>query len=161
MKIGVMADSHDNAMAIEKALALFAAEDAHVVFHLGDLCEPALFAYFQQLDFYFVQGNNDPALSEINLALQKNKMRAAKIFHELDLDGKKICLMHGDDVRLFRSKVAEKKFDYLLKGHTHFPEDYHKENLRILNPGALYRTSRYTVAMLDTQTDDWQLHTIV
>lgn len=159
MKIGVMADSHDNEQLLVKGIEIFKANHITTVFHLGDLCKADLLLHFSDFDFYLVQGNNDPSLTELNQALIFYGLRECKVFYELELEQKKICLMHGDNVNLFRKKMQE-NFDYLLKGHTHFDEDYRKGKTRVLNPGALERCTRYTVAILDLQTDEWTLHQV-
>ena len=49
--------------------------------------------------------------------------------------------------------TANGQYDYLLLGHTHVARDWRLGRLRIINPGALYRASKKTVATLDTRTD--------
>jgi predicted phosphodiesterase len=79
-------------------------------------------------------------------------------YGELEFDGKRIALMHGDDVRLKQRVLAEQKHDYLIQGHTHIREDTRIGRTRIINPGALHRTTQKSVAMLDTAID--RLHWI-
>ncbi|MEM4683108.1 MAG: metallophosphoesterase family protein, partial [Ignisphaera sp.] len=56
-----MSDSHDNIVAIEKALNIFRKEDIDVLIHLGDIISP--FAFAKILEFpakiLVVLGNND------------------------------------------------------------------------------------------------------
>ncbi|RLS46748.1 MAG: metallophosphoesterase, partial [Planctomycetota bacterium] len=46
--------------------------------------------------------------------------------------------------------------DYLLHGHTHVCRDERHGATRIINPGALHRASEFTVALLDTDSDELQ-----
>ena len=43
--------------------------------------------------------------------------------------------------------------DWLLHGHTHQVRDERIGRTRIINPGALQRARRYTVGLLDTESD--------
>lgn len=52
MKVGILSGSHDHRGAAEGALLLFRAEGVGMVFHLGDVCSPAVLA-----------GYGDPAIS--------------------------------------------------------------------------------------------------
>jgi predicted phosphodiesterase len=46
--------------------------------------------------------------------------------------------------------------NYLLHGHTHEPRDERIESTRVINPGALFRARRYTVALLEPEKDRLQ-----
>ena len=68
------------------------------------------------------------------------------------LAGKRIAVVHGHlhtDVR----RVVAARPDYLLFGHSHVPTDEREGALRRINPGALHRAEKYTVALLDLETD--------
>jgi predicted phosphodiesterase len=49
--------------------------------------------------------------------------------------------------------VAMGEYDYIIKGHTHFFEDYTSNNTRIINPGTLYGHDEHTIAILDAAKD--------
>jgi hypothetical protein len=51
-------------------------------------------------------------------------------------------------------------YDYLFHGHTHVVRDDRIGKLRIINPGALYRASRKTVALLNLTDDRLQYLTV-
>ena len=44
--------------------------------------------------------------------------------------------------------------DYVLHGHTHIAADTCIGSARVINPGALQRAARYTVALLDLEVDE-------
>jgi predicted phosphodiesterase len=44
--------------------------------------------------------------------------------------------------------------DYLFTGHTHVAHDRYEGKTRLINPGALTRASRFTVALLNLETDE-------
>jgi hypothetical protein len=74
-------------------------------------------------------------------------------FAELQLDGKHIAVTHGHDHQIMWRILADTSYDYLLHGHTHVASDNRVGPLRIINPGALHRASRKSVALLDLQKD--------
>ena len=42
-------------------------------------------------------------------------------------------------------------------GHTHLPRDERIQGTRVLNPGALHAAQRYTVGLLDTTADTFEV----
>src|SRR3989338_433992 len=83
-----------------------------------------------------VFGNNDADIFKL-----VNRVPANFSFHDRffvdNVEGKKICLFHGDPeelaVRLFESG----KYDLLLRGHNHVAEIRRNEKTLMINPGSL------------------------
>ncbi len=71
---------------------------------------------------------------------------------EFTLDGKSIVVFHGNNVPLFREAVSSGKYDYIIKGHTHFFENYVSNEARIINPGAVYGHNESSIALLDVES---------
>jgi predicted phosphodiesterase len=46
---------------------------------------------------------------------------------------------------------------YLCHGHTHRQADDRQGSTRVLNPGALFRAKTYSVGLLDTEADRFDL----
>ena len=155
MKIGVISDSHNNLSALEKALVIFSEEKVDTILHAGDIENPEHICIFDQFTLYLARGNCDDLQSLKKICKQCSQPEASS-FHELELCGKKIFLFHGDDSLLYREALQKNVFDYIIKGHSHFAEDYLKGNTRVLNPGALYRSVNYTLGILDLQNDIWK-----
>ena len=74
----------------------------------------------------------------------------------ITLAGKAIVVTHGDDSRLLRSILLDNTADYLFFGHTHQTLDERHGRIRVINPGALFRASPKTVAVLNLQTNQLQ-----
>lgn len=72
---------------------------------------------------------------------------------DLDIDNGRLVYTHGHLSEPMDRALAEHA-RYLCHGHTHRAEDQRKGATRIINPGALFRAQRYTVALLDTATDE-------
>ena len=100
---------------------------------------------------------------------------------ELDVDGKKILLVHGDMKDVYWGKMTDaeqhdecyKKYDFVLHGHSHVPqynevffvdensEMRNKKKTVFINPGSVGQprnhNPRAQYAILDTETGECQL----
>lgn len=153
MKIGLMADTHDNLEATEKAIELFNKENVSHVLHAGDLVSPFTGGKFEDLDaeLHFVWGNNEGDKLHTRAVLEDIGIKPAGDFLSIEIDGKNIALLHGTDEEIVEALAGTKKFDAVVRGHTHEPEI--KEDPLVINPGATsgYLTDSQTVAVLDTK----------
>jgi predicted phosphodiesterase len=71
---------------------------------------------------------------------------------EVTVDGRRIVFTHGHEIAAMRAAVSGGA-DYLVHGHTHELRDERVGATRVLNPGALHRAPRFTVATLTPATD--------
>jgi hypothetical protein len=154
MKIGIISDSHDNLKLIEKALAVFKKEGIELLVHAGDLTSPQTLKYFKGFKSIFVKGNCDLDLRQANLEAAKLNFPEIKETAEFELDHKSFLVFHGNDIPLFREAVSSGKYDYIIKGHTHFSENYISNNTRIINPGSICGTGEISIAILNTATEE-------
>ncbi|MCA9297284.1 MAG: metallophosphoesterase family protein, partial [Phycisphaerales bacterium] len=70
----------------------------------------------------------------------------------LEIDGRSVVFTHGHLSSIIAGAL-DAGADYLLHGHTHVASDDRESRTRIVNPGALHRAARYTVAVLDVSHD--------
>ncbi len=70
----------------------------------------------------------------------------------LEVDDRTVVFTHGHLSHVIAGAV-DAGADYLLHGHTHVASDDRDGRTRIINPGALHRAARYTVAVLDVSLD--------
>jgi uncharacterized protein len=148
MKIGIVADTHDNIIAVQKAVRFFNSLDLKYVIHAGDYVTPFSLREFMKLKarFFGVFGNNDEE--------RKGLLRVCKDIHEppfdIILDNRHIMVTHTIDSL---SKRSMEYTDIIIYAHTHIPEIKGGHPL-FINPGEcgewLYGKS--TVAILDTGT---------
>lgn len=154
MQIGIISDTHNDIEATEKALEILAERNVKILVHAGDINSPRMLEFFKNMDCYIVLGNGDLIdRDEIRKKGIELGMRPVEEKIEFTLDGKNFAVFHGHVVPLFRTAVSSGKFDYIIKGHTHFFENYVINNCRIINPGALYRRDESSFAILDIETD--------
>ena len=147
MKVGILADTHDNLPHIQWGLAVFRERGCEAIIHAGDYVAP--FALKTVLGFpgrvYGVLGNNDgerEGLRKLMPGLDKGPLR-------VELGGRKIVVIH----ELEKLGEAERaRTDVVVCGHTHLAEITAGKPL-VINPGECggWLTGRSTVAVLDTE----------
>ena len=153
MLIGILSDTHDRTDPMALAMQLLQSRGAEYFIHCGDVGSPAVLDFLAGHKACFVWGNCDWDRLGLQRYAQSIDLACFGAFGELELGGKKIALIHGDDPVLKRRLLSEQQHDYLLQGHTHVRQDLRVGKMRIINPGALHRAHPKTVALLDTAAD--------
>ncbi|RPI60200.1 MAG: hypothetical protein EHM48_07625, partial [Planctomycetaceae bacterium] len=64
-----------------------------------------------------------------------------------------LAATHGHDEGVLGELILGQQFKYVCHGHTHHLRDDRIGVCRIINPGALHRSIRPTITILDTETD--------
>ena len=159
MILGILSDTHGRVAIAREAIKILRARDAEYFIHCGDVGDGVL-AVLPQERSAFVFGNTDLDRHGYRDEAKLFSLRCMETFGELTFDGKTIAVTHGDEARTLREIRSSERFDYLLTGHTHFADDHREGRLRWINPGALHRTSRKTVATLDLKTDLLTFHEV-
>jgi hypothetical protein len=121
LRIFLLADTHDHLPENLEKLA----EGADEIWHLGDVCDPALVVRLEQLGppLTLVRGNCD-SNPEWPLVV--------------DLKRNGVCFRL---VHIPPSRPPE-KIDVLLHAHTHVPRNERREGVLFLNPGCVTRPNR-------------------
>ncbi|MCK5746037.1 MAG: YfcE family phosphodiesterase [Oricola sp.] len=153
MKLGILSDTHGQTLRTRCAIALLQQHGAEAFIHCGDVGDLDVLDELAGHRCWFVWGNTDvprPAwrehLANLDLPWPDGPL-------ELTLAGKRIAVFHGHE-HGFDTAMIRAEHDYLLHGHSHQADDYRRDNMRVINPGALHRTHRKTVALLDLATDE-------
>lgn len=148
MKVGILADTHDNLPMIRKALDMFRAHGVGYLIHAGDYVAP--FAMKELLKpgikMVGIFGNNDGEKQGLR-GLCSTVHEAPYMF---ELDGRKILVTH------YLERVREKlkhDADVVISGHTHEPEINGGKPL-FINPGECggWLYGRPSVAVLDLES---------
>lgn len=154
MILGILSDTHDDARAAAAGIALLRQHGAAFFIHCGDVGEEPVLDCLAGLPCAVVWGNND--FDRVRLAAYAASIRV--IVHDpyaqLNFDGKRILVTHGDDVALLRRATQQHWCDYLLLGHSHVAMDVMENGVRVINPGALHRARRKSVATLNPATGE-------
>lgn len=153
MKLGIIADTHDNSNMIEKAIGYFKKHKIKHLIHAGDLTSPTMLEYFKEFKCVFVLGNSDNKCEKLDCKCRDLGFEEMKKINKFTFEDKKFIVFHGDNVPEFRKAVSSGEYDYIIKGHTHFFEDYVRNGSHVINPGSLSHGDETTIAILDTIDD--------
>ncbi|MCQ9205397.1 MAG: metallophosphoesterase [Omnitrophica bacterium] len=124
MKIGIIADTHDNLININEAVKIFNSHKVNFVIHCGDFIAPFALNPFEMLkcDWVGVFGNND---GEKKGLLEKSEGRIKEPPYFLELGFRKIVVAH---------EFKDCQADIIAFGHTHEPK-ISKNSKMLINPG--------------------------
>lgn len=155
MRLGIIADTHDNLAAAQNAVEEFTAANVDGIVHLGDVVAPPMISAFEGLPFHLVYGNNDGDLHALRQAVEnlESKSQVHGRFARIERDGCRIAALHGESLREVEAYASTGAFDYVLHGHHHERVDRQIGETRILNPGAHFPTvpaEHRSVAIIDT-----------
>lgn len=161
MKIGVMADSHENMPMIARAVDLFNRERVGLVLHAGDIISPITAKEFAKLGMRMVAvfGNNDGE----KLFLKKKFAPFASLHErswEGEAGGRRVLLIHAPDA--LAALEASGAYDLIVYGHTHEAVVRKGARTLVVNPGECcgWITGRSTVAILETETMEAEIRTL-
>jgi putative phosphoesterase len=149
MRIAVLSDTHSRIETIARALELLRERGIATVIHCGDIEDPGAVEPFGGFDTHFVFGNCDIERSAIRRRIVANGLLLHEPFGDLELAGRKLAFLHGDDAALKRDVENSGHFDYLFYGHTHKAESHQVGPTLVVNPGALHRAKPKSLVVLD------------
>jgi len=155
MLIGLISDTHDNLPLVEKAVKRLNEEKVELVLHAGDYTSPFTIAKFKPLNCKLIGvfGNNDgdhDLLRKRFSETQNCQIRGR--FAEIDANGFKIALLHGDEAELLNALLSRECFDAVVYGHSHMIAESKNGKTLIISPGEVcaYLTGKSTIGLLDT-----------
>ncbi len=156
MKIGIVADSHDNIPMIRKAVEVFNARKVDYVLHAGDYVAPFAVKEFLKVEARLVGifGNNDGEKKGIGMLCGD----IHKPPYSFLIDGTKILLTH--DINGLKQELKDTA-DIIIFGHTHKPEIV-KEKPLCINPGECggWLSGKGTVSILDLKLLEAEIITL-
>jgi len=155
MKLGVLADTHDNVKNLERVLDAYREKGITQVIHCGDMTTAGTARSLEGFEVIYVDGNMDRDLPEIYRTLRDlNPHSVVLPTYEGEIGGVSIGVTHGDNENELRRLVDSGKHQYVFYGHTHRRRDETQGSTRILNPGALgalqFESRSYSIVDLDT-----------
>ena len=155
MKIAILSDTHSRTATIERALTLIAERGIQLIIHCGDLEDGDAVRRFPA-HTHFVFGNCDFDRQGIRRAIEEIGARLHEPFGYLEIAGKNLGFVHGDNNRLLNDLIASEAFDYVFHGHTHVARDERIGPTRIINPGALHRARPKSIVILDVESSEME-----
>ncbi len=151
--IGVLSDSHGNVDATRAGVQALSEHGAGMFIHLGDVETEAVIDELVGHDAHIVFGNCDYNIDGLTRHARCMEVTVAHPIGRKSVAGKTIAFTHGHLPNLMKQPVDE-RVTYLLHGHSHEVRDEVIGTTRVINPGALFRAARYTVALLDPVNDE-------
>jgi putative phosphoesterase len=156
MRIGVIADTHDNLPALDKAIKKLNDENVDLVLHAGDYVAPFVIPRFKALKAKFIGvfGNNDGDHEFLKKRFSEcPNCEIRGRFAEINADGFKIALLHGDETELLDALINCGGFDAVVHGHSHANVSRKNGKTLVVNPGEVcgYLSGKSTLALLDTE----------
>jgi putative phosphoesterase len=119
--------------------------EVEVVIHCGDIGTASIVRLFALWPTHFVLGNVDDARTLPEVIREAGQTCHGR-FGTIELERKKIAFLHGDDTRLLQTTIQSGTWDLVCHGHTHRAESSQRNSTIVLNPGALVRTTRPSLA---------------
>jgi putative phosphoesterase len=162
MLIGVIADTHDNLPMIEKTVKKLNEENVALVLHAGDYVSPFVIPKFKALNAKLIGvfGNNDGDHEFLKKRFSETENCEIRgRFAEIDAEGFKIALLHGDETELLNALINCEYFDAVITGHVHSLGVRKKGKTLVVNPGEVcgYLSGKSTMALLDTEKREARL----
>ncbi len=156
MLIGLISDTHDNLPLVERTVKQLNKEKVELVLHAGDYVSPFVIPKFKALNCKLIGvfGNNDG--DHEFLRKRFNETQNCEIrgrFAEINIDGFKIALLHGEDEELLNALINHGNFEAVVHGHSHAKITQKNNKTIIINPGEVcgYLTGTPTLALMDTE----------
>ena len=165
MHVGIIADTHDNVAAIERASAVFEREGAEVVIHCGDFVAPPTIGAFEGFELHGVLGNNDGDALNLQSAFDAldGESELHGRFASLEFDGLEFAVLHGESKAEVEAIAAGERYDVVCYGHHHQREHVAEGRTTVVNPGAHVLPSSEddrTVAIVDTADASVQFRSV-
>ena len=154
MLLGIVSDTHGHAANTLDAVRMLEQFDIEAVLHCGDIGSREIPELFADWPTHFVFGNVDRDEPVLRLAIEAAGQKCHERYGELELDGRQVAFLHGDDPRRLKTAVDSGDFDLVCYGHTHKPDQRQIGRTLLLNPGAIYRANPHSVAVVDLTTMD-------
>lgn len=162
MKLGIIADTHDNLPAINKAVEIFNAGGIGMLIHAGDFVAPFTEKPFRALNAPLVGvfGNND---GDKLLLKEKYHEKGVGVIYEdpydFEVATKRIIVTHKPTI--VNVLAVSGVYDVVIYGHTHKAviekkRDKNEAETLVINPGECCGclTGRRTVAILDLEKEE-------
>jgi len=152
MILGVVSDTHGQLTYTQEAVRMLEEFEPAAVIHCGDIGSVDVVRQFTQWPTHFVLGNVDDNAAELERAILKAGLVYHGRFGSLELGGRRIAFLHGDDNRRLKEEIVGGAWDLVCSGHTHQRDQRRVGATLVLNPGALYRAHPHSLAVVDLET---------
>lgn len=155
--LGVISNSDGRADRIAAAVNFFKSAGATFVIHLGDVGGRHVLDALGSVHSAFVWGDRDKDRMGLLRYGDSVGVDCLGVVGDLELEGKRVAVLHGDDRKLLRRLLDEQQHDFVLCGHEASVEDYTIGKTRVLNPGPLHGGKSASALLFDPATGKTKL----
>ena len=139
MRIAIISDTHGQMPATQTAIRMLESLEVERVLHCGDIGSVEVARLFSSWPTDFVLGNCDWDQAELADAIETTGNRRHGRYGDLEIEGRRIALLHSDDHRKFKATIEQGAWDLVCYGHTHRAAIDRRGSTQVLNPGAIHR----------------------
>jgi uncharacterized protein len=147
MYIGVVSDTHGEVLETRRAIRVLEIFGVDMIIHCGDIGQKVV-GEFKSRPTHFVCGNTDNSLT-LNAVVRSPQQTFHDRFGSLEVEGRSIAFLHGDDAILLHETINSGRWDIVCFGHTHSSSKAYQGRTLVINPGAIYRSSYPSVAVVE------------
>ena len=142
MRIGIIADTHDNVHAVEAAVDIFEQSAVDAIVHCGDVIAPPVIPLFDGVEFHLVLGNNDGEIVGLRSAIADLEPagHCHGRFGVMEFDGLRLAALHGEDLADVDRYARSGAFDVVCYGHHHETRHEMVDGTTVINPGGHFPT---------------------
>src|SRR5665213_751485 len=149
MKIAIVSDTHCRHATVRQVLTELQRRGVNTVIHCGAIEDPETVLLFRGRTTPIVFGNCDGDKRGLRAAMAEAGAILHENFGHVEIAGRKLAFLHGDDKRMFHDVEYSGAYDFLFYGHTHQAEEHRTGPTRVINPGALHRARPKQFIVLD------------
>ena len=160
MLVGLVSNTSGRADSMAAAAAALRDRGADLLVHCGDVGGRHVLDELAKVESVFIWGDRDTDRMGLLRHARLLNLVCFGVLGELDLDGKRAVVVHGDDKKLVKRLVDEQQYDYLLCGHDVEGEDKKVGRTRIINPGSLHGSAARSAALIITTSDEVKFLTV-
>ena len=148
MRIGIVSDTHGHTEFTRPAVRILETCEVQQIIHCGDVGSAAIVELFSPWPTHFVFGNVDDPRT-LRAAIAAAGQSCHERFGTLDIAGVRIAFLHGDDTVLLDETIQSGQFHLVCHGHTHVARKQRQGDTLVMNPGALFRATPHSFAIVD------------
>lgn len=148
MLVGVVSDTHGHVPFSREAARVLEALEVERILHCGDIGSGDVIEVLRGWPVDYVLGNVDSHEAELAHAARALGHTMHGAIARLEILGRRVAVLHGDDTRLLRESIASGKYDLVCHGHTHQKRLESVGPTTVLNPGAIYRANPRSCAVV-------------
>jgi len=149
MRLGIISDTHGHLPFTTDGVRMLQQQQVDAVLHCGDIGSANVIPLFTGTPTHFVFGNCDYETASMKAAIRDANLHCHDRFGDIELEGCRIALLHGDDGFALESAIHGGDYDLGCHGHTHEVRLEQVNNTLVLNPGAMYRAEPHTIATIE------------